>query len=114
MAIRYLLAAPAALAVSAYPADTPEPARAVRAPSMNEYLGEAYPMDRTPQEAEKRLAERERICGNQSCEEYADLAKSIAGYTSKNRPRARMCCVMEALQDVATRVPRKRRSCRER
>jgi Flp pilus assembly protein TadD len=50
----------------------------------HEYLGEAYLMEKKPQEAEKHLAELERICGNKSCEEYADLAKSIADYKTKN------------------------------
>ena len=156
MTIRYLLAALAALPVLAYAADTPEPARVVRAPSVNErmavarkaidskdwkraiselnaadrddprnadvhnllgysyrkqalpdlpkaiehynmalridprhkyareYLGEAYLMEKKPGEAEAQLAELEKICGNQSCEEYADLAKSIADYKRKN------------------------------
>ena len=50
----------------------------------HEYIGEAYLMDRKPAEAGKHLAELEKICGNRSCEEYADLAKSIADYKSKN------------------------------
>jgi tetratricopeptide (TPR) repeat protein len=156
MIARFLLAALAALPVLAYSADTPEPVRVVRTPSVgermdaarkaiatqdwnramtelnaaarddprnadvhnllgytyrkrappdlpkaiehynialridprhryaHEYLGEAYLMDRKPQEAEKHLAELEKICGNKSCEEYADLAKSIAAYKKKN------------------------------
>jgi Tfp pilus assembly protein PilF len=50
----------------------------------HEYIGEAYLMDRKPAEAEEHLAELEKICGNRSCEEYADLAKSIADYKAKN------------------------------
>ena len=50
----------------------------------HEYIGEAYLTDRKPDLAEKHLAELERICGNRSCEEYAELAKSIAGYKAKN------------------------------
>lgn len=50
----------------------------------HEYVGEAYLMDKKPQEAEKHLAELERICGNKTCEEYADLARSIASYKAKN------------------------------
>ena len=46
----------------------------------HEYIGEAYLMDKKPAEAEKHLAELEKICGNKSCEEYADLAKSLAAY----------------------------------
>lgn len=50
----------------------------------HEYIGEAYLADRKPAEAEKHLAELERICGNRSCDEYADLAKSIAAYKARN------------------------------
>jgi Flp pilus assembly protein TadD len=50
----------------------------------HEYIGEAYLMDRKPAEAEKHLAELEKICGNKSCEEYADLSKAIAEYKAKN------------------------------
>jgi Tfp pilus assembly protein PilF len=50
----------------------------------HEYIGEAYLMDRKPDQAEKHLAELEKICGNRSCDEYADLAKSIADYKAKN------------------------------
>ena len=50
----------------------------------HEYIGEAYLMDRKPAEAEKHLAQLEAICGNKTCEEYADLAKSIADYKAKN------------------------------
>lgn len=50
----------------------------------HEYIGEAYLSDRKPDEAEKHLAELERICGNRSCEEYADLSRAIADYRAKN------------------------------
>ena len=50
----------------------------------HEYVGEAYLMDKKPQEAEKHLVELEKICGNKTCEEYADLAKAIADYKAKN------------------------------
>ncbi len=50
----------------------------------HEYIGEAYLMDKKPQEAEKLLAALEKICGNTSCEEYVDLAKAIAEYKAKN------------------------------
>ena len=50
----------------------------------HEYIGEAYLMDKKPAEAEKHLAELEKICGNKTCEEYTDLAKSITEYKSKN------------------------------
>ena len=46
----------------------------------HEYIGEAYLMDKKPAEAEKHLAALEKICGNKTCEEYEDLAKSIAKY----------------------------------
>ena len=50
----------------------------------HEYIGEAYLSDRKPDQAEKHLAELERICGNRSCEEYADLSRAIADYKVKN------------------------------
>jgi Flp pilus assembly protein TadD len=46
----------------------------------HEYIGEAYLMDKRPAEAEKHLAELARLCGNQTCEEYADLAEAIRAY----------------------------------
>jgi Flp pilus assembly protein TadD len=46
----------------------------------HEYIGEAYLMDKKPAEAEKHLAELEKICGNKTCEEYADLSAAIAKY----------------------------------
>jgi len=156
MTTRFVIAVLAALPLLGFAADTPEPARVVRAPSVNErmaaarkaidasdwrraaselnaalrddprnadihnllgytyrkqaspdlpraiehyntalridprhryaheYLGEALLMDRKPEEAEKHLAALEQICGNKSCEEYTDLAKSIADYKTKN------------------------------
>lgn len=50
----------------------------------HEYIGEAYLMDKKPTEAEKHLAQLEAICGNKTCEEYADLAKAIASYQAAN------------------------------
>jgi Flp pilus assembly protein TadD len=50
----------------------------------HEYIGEAYLMEKKPVEAEKHLAELEKICGNKTCEEYQDLAKSIAEFKAKN------------------------------
>lgn len=50
----------------------------------HEYIGEALLMDKRPQEAEVHLVALERICGNRTCEEYRDLAKSIADYKAKN------------------------------
>lgn len=49
----------------------------------HEYLGEAYLMKGQPAEAEKHLAVLEQICGNTTCEEYLDLAKSIAQFKAK-------------------------------
>ena len=43
----------------------------------NEYLGELYVETGKIDLARDRLAELERICGNTTCEEYADLAKAI-------------------------------------
>ena len=42
-------------------------------------------MDKKPAEAEKHLATLEKLCGNKTCEEYADLAKSLADYRVKNK-----------------------------
>ena len=50
----------------------------------HEYIGEAYLMDKKPAEAEKHLAQLEALCGNKTCEEYADLAKALADYKAKN------------------------------
>jgi Tfp pilus assembly protein PilF len=49
----------------------------------HEYLGEAYLMDRKPAEAEKHLADLEKICGNRTCEEYTDLSRAIADYKTR-------------------------------
>jgi Flp pilus assembly protein TadD len=46
----------------------------------HEYIGEAYLMDKKPAEAAKHLALLEQICGNKTCEEYADLAAAMAKY----------------------------------
>jgi Flp pilus assembly protein TadD len=46
----------------------------------HEYIGEAYLMDKKPEMAEKHLAELEKLCGNRTCEEYADLAKALVDY----------------------------------
>jgi tetratricopeptide (TPR) repeat protein len=51
----------------------------------HEYIGEAYLMDKKPAEAEKHLASLEKLCGNKTCEEYADLAKALADYRLKNK-----------------------------
>lgn len=49
----------------------------------HEYIGEAYLMDKKPAEAEKHLVQLEKICGNKTCEEYVDLAKSLSNYKAK-------------------------------
>jgi Flp pilus assembly protein TadD len=51
----------------------------------HEYIGEAYLMDKKPAAAEKHLAELERICGNKTCEEYADLQRAISAYKVANK-----------------------------
>jgi Tfp pilus assembly protein PilF len=51
----------------------------------HEYIGEAYLMNKEPLEAEKHLATLAQLCGNKTCEEYADLAKSLADYRAKNK-----------------------------
>lgn len=49
----------------------------------HEYIGEAYLMDRQPAKADEHLAALKVICGNTTCTEYQDLAKSIATYKAK-------------------------------
>ena len=49
----------------------------------HEYIGEAYLMDKKPEEAEKHLASLESICGNKTCPEYVELANAITAYKSK-------------------------------
>lgn len=44
------------------------------------YIGVAYLMDKKPVEADKHLALLEKACGNRTCPEYQDLAKTIATY----------------------------------
>lgn len=50
----------------------------------HEYIGEAYLMDKKPDQAQKHLDALEKICGNKTCEEYADLAKALAEYRKRN------------------------------
>ena len=50
----------------------------------HEYIGEAYLMDKKPAQAEQHLADLEKICGNQQCEEYQDLAGALAAYRKAN------------------------------
>ncbi len=51
----------------------------------HEYIGEAFLMEKRLREAERHLAELEKICGNRTCEEYADLSKSIAAYKAHTK-----------------------------
>ena len=46
----------------------------------HEYIGQAYLMEKRPLQAEQHLAELEKICGGQSCEEYQELSRAIAEY----------------------------------
>lgn len=46
----------------------------------HEYIGQAYLMEKRPQQAETHLAELEKICGGQGCPEYQELAKAIADF----------------------------------
>jgi Tfp pilus assembly protein PilF len=50
----------------------------------HEYIGEAYLMAKQPAEAQKHLATLEQLCGNQTCEEYVDLANALAQYRASN------------------------------
>jgi Flp pilus assembly protein TadD len=49
----------------------------------HEYIGEAYLIDKKPAEAQKHLTQLEALCGNKTCEEYADLAKAITDYNAR-------------------------------
>ena len=51
----------------------------------HEYIGEAYLMDGKPAKAEEHLARLKSICGGSACEEYNDLAKSLAAYKAKSK-----------------------------
>ena len=51
----------------------------------HEYIGEAYLMDGKLADARRHLTELERLCGNRTCEEYADLAAAIARYRPVSR-----------------------------
>ena len=50
----------------------------------HEYIGEAYLLKKQLPEAERHLAELAKICGGTACEEYRDLAKSIADFKARN------------------------------
>ena len=49
----------------------------------HEYIGEAYLMDKKPDQAQKHLEALEAICGNKTCEECADLTRSLAEYRKR-------------------------------
>jgi len=49
----------------------------------HEYIGEAYLLDKRLPEAERHLAELEKICGGTACEEYRDLAQSITDFKAR-------------------------------
>ncbi len=51
----------------------------------HEYIGEAYLAVDQPQEAERHLAELEKLCGHRDCGEYRDLARAIAAYRKQKR-----------------------------
>jgi Tfp pilus assembly protein PilF len=44
------------------------------------YIGMAYLMDKKPDEAQKHLAQVQRICGNSTCPNYTSLAKALEQY----------------------------------
>ncbi|HYE70505.1 MAG TPA: tetratricopeptide repeat protein [Aquabacterium sp.] len=49
----------------------------------HEYIGQAYLMEKRLPEAEKHLAELEKICGGPGCEEYQELSKAIAEFKTR-------------------------------
>ena len=51
----------------------------------HEYIGEAYLLDGRLAEAEKHLVTLEKLCGNKTCEEYADLERAIADYRARKK-----------------------------
>ncbi|WP_051710159.1 tetratricopeptide repeat protein [Andreprevotia chitinilytica] len=48
----------------------------------HEYLGEAYLQNNQPDEANKQLAELQRLCG--SCEQFNELSEAILLYKTKH------------------------------
>jgi Flp pilus assembly protein TadD len=44
------------------------------------YIGMAYLMDKKPEEAQKHLAQVQRICGNVTCPNYTSLAQALEQY----------------------------------
>lgn len=44
----------------------------------HEYLGEAYVQMKDVNKAKEQLAQIEKLCGNQTCEEFKDLSQAIA------------------------------------
>lgn len=51
----------------------------------HEYIGEAYLMVKNLPKAEEHLVRLKALCGNTTCEEYVDLAESIADYKARNK-----------------------------
>ncbi len=51
----------------------------------HEYIGEAYLLDGKLLQAESHLVALEKLCGNKTCEEYADLERAIADYRARNK-----------------------------
>jgi Flp pilus assembly protein TadD len=50
------------------------------------YIGMAYLMDKKPEEAQKHLAQVQRICGNNTCPNYTSLAQAIDQYKQGATP----------------------------
>jgi tetratricopeptide (TPR) repeat protein len=44
----------------------------------HEYMGEAYLQMKNVDKAKEQLAQIEKLCGNQTCEEYKDLSEAIS------------------------------------
>ena len=51
----------------------------------HEYIGEAYLQDDRLADAMRHLEALETICGNRTCEEYADLSAAIARYRANRK-----------------------------
>ena len=51
----------------------------------HEYIGEAYLQDDRLADAMRHLEALETICGNRTCEEYADLSAAIARYRASRK-----------------------------
>ena len=51
----------------------------------HEYIGEAYLLDGRLAEAETHLVALEKLCGNKTCEEYADLERAVSDYRARKK-----------------------------